>query len=108
MGTVLLLCPYYYFCRFSTFSGETANFAVGCSGLILPDSLCFGNAANLQNPVHIIGENRRYIEPFLPDVERGCQGGGSHKATLYAAGSVIACLLTFVRPARILDSMFYL
>jgi len=50
-----------------------------CSGLILPDGLRFGNAGILQNPVHIIGKNRRYIEPFLAESERGCQGAGSHK-----------------------------
>jgi len=31
-----------------------------------------------QNPVHIIGEKAHYIEPFLADGERTCQGGGSH------------------------------
>jgi hypothetical protein len=51
----------------------------GFPGLILPDGLRFGNAAILQNLVHIIGENRRYIEPFLAENERGCQGAGSHK-----------------------------
>ncbi len=59
-------------------------FRSGFPGLILPDHLRFGNAGILQNPVHIIGENQRYIEPFLADRERGCQGPGSHKATLYA------------------------
>ncbi len=36
--------------------------------------------------VHIIGENSRYIEPFLAEIERGCQGGGSHNRSLYKAG----------------------
>jgi len=60
-------------------------FRSGFPGLILPDHLRFGNAGILQNPVHIIGENRRYIEPFLAESERGCQGAGSHKCTLYEA-----------------------
>ena len=60
-------------------------FRSGFPGLILPDRLRFGNAGILQNPVHIIGENRRYIEPFLAESERGCQGAGSHKALLCVA-----------------------
>jgi hypothetical protein len=36
----------------------------------------FSQPKNFQNPVHIIGENSRYIEPFLADFERACQGGG--------------------------------
>ena len=65
------------------FCKETAHFfRSGCSGLILPDCSRLCNAANLQNPVHIIGENCRYIEPFLAEREAGCQGGGSYKDTL--------------------------
>jgi hypothetical protein len=68
------------------FSWEPAIlFLSGFPGLILPDRLRFGNAGILQNPVHIIGENCRYIEPFVADRERGCQGPGSHKDTLYEA-----------------------
>ncbi len=33
-----------------------------------------------QNLVHIIGENSRYIEPFLAESERACQEAGSHKS----------------------------
>ncbi len=66
-------------------------FRSGSPGLILPDSLRFGNAGILQNPVHIIGENRRYIEPFLADGERGCQGAGSHKGQLYEAKGELGC-----------------
>ncbi len=54
-------------------------------GLILPDSLRFGNAAKLQKLVHIIGENMRYSEPFVADRERACQAGGSYKYSLYEA-----------------------
>jgi len=64
----------------------TAHFSrSGCSGLILPDRLRFGNAGKLQNLVRIIGENSRYIEPIFAEIERACQEGGSHKDTLYEA-----------------------
>ena len=36
----------------------------------------------LPNLVHIIGENVRYIEPFLAEGERVCQGGGSYNDSL--------------------------
>ena len=62
-------------------------FRSGFPGLILPDWLRFGNAGILQNPVHIIRENRRYIEPFLAENKRGCQGAGSHNSPLYEAGT---------------------
>jgi len=81
MCKAVLLCPY----AFST--GETAQRSsrLCCSGLILPDSLRFGNAAKLQNLVHIIGENSRYSEPFVANCERACQAGGSYKDPLYEA-----------------------
>ena len=80
------------------FSRETANmFRSGFPGLILPERLRFGNAGILQNPVHIIGENRRYIEPFLAESERGCQGAGSHKGQLYEAGEILYLIAGIVK-----------
>ena len=81
------MCSYYCPCQFGSASVllPTVSGWLWYPGLILPDGLRFGNAGNLQNLVHIIGEKVRYIEPFLAENEHGCQGGGSYKGQLCEA-----------------------
>ncbi len=102
MCKAVLLYPY----AFST--GETAQHSsrLCFPGLILPDSLRFGNAAKLQNLVPIIGENMRYSEPFVADFERGCQGGGSYKDPLYEAEGGLAYTCAEIGVIPLIQSFF--
>src|SRR5437870_4449612 len=87
MWRVAIVCPYYSSCQVSNPSRKllTSSGWCCCLGLILPDVSLLCNTGNLQNLVHIIGENPRYIEPFLAEGERACQGGGEYNRSLYEA-----------------------
>jgi len=52
----------------------------------------FGKSKILQKLAYITGAKCRYFQPFLPEFERGCQGGGCDNERLCKAEAVDGAL----------------
>src|SRR6266568_9552633 len=82
------------FCQLAYSQGKvlTLLFA-GCSAPIMHPLPFLCNPKILQNLVYITWSKPRYIQPFLPENERACQGAGWYNASLYEASTACGLLL---------------